>query len=104
MFVLGTSLGLPVVPGNILSRLSGASLGFWLNGRYTFADNGAARHSPRHLGRFVIAWSSLTAISSLLLHTVAARVDLHAAWLAKPFVEAMMAGIGFIVWRQWVFR
>lgn len=104
IFVLGTALGLPVAPGNVLGRLSGASLGYWLNGRYTFADNGAARHSRRHLGRFAVAWCSLTAVSTVLLHTVAARVDLHTAWLAKPFVEAMMAGVGFIVWRQWVFR
>ncbi|KFN42383.1 GtrA family protein [Arenimonas oryziterrae] len=104
VFILSTSLGVPVGPGNVLGRLSGAALGFWLNGRYTFAENGQARLSRRHLQRFAFAWLLLTALSTVVLQWVASRHALQGAWLAKPAVEAVMAAIGFVVWRQWVFR
>jgi putative flippase GtrA len=104
VFIGLSALGLPVVPANVAGRLAGASLGYWLNGRYTFADDGKPRLSGRHLGRFLIAWSLLTALSSALLYVIEARSNLHTAWLAKPLLEAFNAAIGFVVWRQWVYR
>jgi putative flippase GtrA len=104
VFIGLSALGLPVIPANIAGRIAGASLGYWLNGRYTFADRGQPRLSGRHLRRFIIAWLLLTALSSSLLYMVEARSSLHMAWLAKPLVEALNAAIGFVVWRQWVYR
>src|SRR5687767_6077921 len=104
VFVGSTALGLPVAPGNVLGRLCGAALGYGLHGRYTFADGGRARLSGRHLRRYVIAWTLLTVASTALLNAVATQASLSWAWLAKPFVEALMAAVGFVVWRQWVFR
>ena len=104
VFIGLSALGLPVIPANVAGRIAGASLGFWLNGRYTFADQGSARPSGRHLRRFVVAWSLLTALSSALLYLIEAHSNLHAAWLAKPLLEAFNAAIGFVVWRQWVYR
>ena len=104
VFVALTHAGLPVAPANVLGRISGACLGFWLNGRYTFAAEGRPRLDREHLLRFIVAWSAITVLSTLLVAQVAARIDLQAAWLAKPVVEAAMAAIGFVVWRQWVFR
>src|SRR5690606_8590592 len=43
LFVAATALGLHAVPANLLGRISGAALGFWLNGRYTFACEDGAR-------------------------------------------------------------
>ena len=99
-----TAAGATVVIGNIAGRVAGACLGFWLNGRYTFAQDGRARLQRRHLLRFVVAWSALTLMSTWLLAAVAGWAGLQGSWLAKPVVEAMMAAIGFIVWRQWVYR
>jgi putative flippase GtrA len=104
VFIGLSALGLPVIPANIAGRVSGATLGFWLNGRFTFADRGQARLSGRHLRRFVVAWSLLTALSSALLYLVEARSNLQTAWLAKPVIEAVNAAIGFVIWRQWVYR
>jgi putative flippase GtrA len=104
MFVALTYAGLPLTAGNVAGRATGACLGYWLNGRYTFAADGHARLSRVHLLRFIVAWLLLTALSTLLLATVEHHIDLQAAWLAKPLVEAAMALLGFVVWRQWVFR
>ena len=104
VFVGLTHGGLVVAPANVLGRISGACLGFFLNGRFTFAEGGRPRLDRAHLLRFVLAWSALTALSTLLVSVVAARIDLQAAWLAKPAVEAGLAVVGFVVWRQWVFR
>jgi len=105
VFVALTHFGAAVVAGNLAGRVCGASLGYWLNGRYTFAaKDGRPRLGPAQLRRFVCAWLALTALSTLLVWLVAGRFSLQAAWLAKPLVEALMAAIGFVVWRQWVFR
>ena len=104
VFVVLTHVGVAVAPANVLGRIAGACLGFWLNGRYTFAAQGRPRLDRQHLLRFVLAWLALTALSTLLVAQVAGRIDLHAAWLAKPAVEAALAVLGFVVWRQWVFR
>ncbi len=104
VFIAGTALGLPVIAGNVLGRISGATLGFWLNGRYTFADNGQARLSPRHQLRFAIMWLALTALSTLILQATAAHHSLQGAWLIKPLVEAALAAVSFLVSRHWVFR
>lgn len=104
VFVALTQAGLPLVAGNVCGRVAGACLGFWLNGRYTFAHGGRPRLDRVHRRRFILAWGLLTALSTGLLAGVELRFDLRAAWLAKPLVEAVMALIGFVVWRQWVFR
>ncbi|GAB2503561.1 GtrA family protein [Arenimonas alkanexedens] len=104
VFVLLTALGLPLVTGNILGRMSGACLGYWLNGRYTFSKGGEPQLQRRHLWRFLLAWSALTALSTLLLAQVEAVAGLSGSWLAKPLVEALMAAIGFVLWRHWVYR
>ena len=54
LFVALTALAMPVAAGNLLARIGGACLGFWLNGRYTFADAGGSRASGRALRRFVL--------------------------------------------------
>ena len=104
VFIGLTALGLPLVLGNILGRVAGASLGYWLNGRYTFARGGEPQLQRQHLWRFLLAWSALTALSTALLAAVESAVGLSGSWLAKPVVEALMAAIGFVVWRQWVYR
>jgi putative flippase GtrA len=104
VFVGLTYLGLPLVAGNLAGRVCGATLGFWLNGRHTFAIAGRPRLQRIHLLRFVIAWSALTALSTLLLAAVDSQFELRGAWIAKPAVEALMAVFGFVVSRQWVFR
>jgi putative flippase GtrA len=104
VFVGLSYAGLGVAWANLAGRVSGACLGFWLNGRYTFAIGGRPRLDREHLARFIVAWLMLTALSTLLVSAVAGRFDLQAAWIAKPVVEALLAAIGFVVWRQWVYR
>lgn len=103
VFVVSTALGAPVAPAKVISRACGACLGFMLNGRYTFSEGGPARNTPHHLGRFVLAWSTLTAISTFIVHSIAQAKSLQGAWIANPLVEGGMAFIGFFVWRHWVF-
>lgn len=104
VFIALTAAGLPLAPGNVAGRVCGAALGFWLNGRYTFAGPAQPRLQGRHLARFIPAWLLLTLLSTLVLSAVEQRVGLQGSWLAKPAVEAGMAGLGFFVWRYWVFR
>ncbi len=101
VFIATTALGVPVVAGNLLGRGSGAGLGFWLNGRYTF---GKPKLDRLHAARFLVAWVLLTSLSTVLVSTVAARLGLHSAWMAKPLAEAVLAAINFMVSRQWIYR
>jgi putative flippase GtrA len=96
-------LGLTVELANIAGRVSGAVLGFWLNGQITFA----AEHTTvgrRQLLRFVLLWLFTTAVSTWAIGAIEDAAGLRWAWLAKPAVEATLAGMSFLVSRHWVYR
>jgi putative flippase GtrA len=101
VFVVLTALGMPVPPANVLGRIAGANLGFWLNGYYTFSKQ---RLDWQHALRFVVVWTLLTMLSTVLISIVAARLGLHTAWLAKPLVEACVACVAFFLWKHVVYR
>ena len=104
LFVALTVLGMAAAPANLAGRIGGAMLGFWLNGRVTFAQAGNARLGWRRFGRFLLVWIPLTAISTLAITWVAGTLGLAHAWLAKPLVEGALAVVAFFLWRHVVYR
>lgn len=104
VFVALTAAGAGVAPANIAGRVSGMLLGFWLNGRFTFASGGEQRLGWRRFLRFIPIWLLLTALSTLLVALVATQLGLGRAWLAKPLVEAGLAALSFVLMRTLVFR
>lgn len=103
IFVAGTALGLPVGPANIIGRLAGMLLGFWLNGRFTFADSRGQRLGWARFARFLLLWLLLTATSTALLAAASDGLGLRWAWLAKPLVEASLAVVSFFGMRRFVY-
>ncbi len=104
LFVALTALGVPAAPANLAGRVGGALLGFWLNGRVTFAQAGSARLGWRRFARFLLVWIPLTVISTLAVAWVAGTLGLAHAWLAKPLVEGALAVVAFFLWRHVVYR
>lgn len=104
VFVVLTAIGTPAAMANVLGRVTGALLGFWANGRYTFGAPGAARLGPHRFLRFLVVWLPLTLLSTVLVTVVVARLGMQMAWLAKPLVEAGLAVVSFLVSRHWVYR
>lgn len=104
LFIAFSALGVPAFAANPASRASAAGLGFWLNGRFTFAHDGTPRLGASHMRRFVIAWLTLTLISTVAVTAAEQWLGLHGAWLAKPLIEAMLALVSFLVLRHWVYR
>ena len=104
VFVASTALGMPTVPGNLLGRTSGALLGFWLNGRFTFAHKGRQHFVWSRFARFFALWLVTTAVSTWLVSTVATTLGLQLAWLGKPTVEGGLALLTFFLMRHFVFR
>lgn len=104
VFVVLTFLGLAAAPANLTGRICGALLGFWLNGRWTFAEQGRPKLGWHRLLRFVLVWLALTLASTWLVAATAAGLGLTQAWLAKPVVEAGLALIAFFLWRHVVYR
>jgi putative flippase GtrA len=105
VFVLVTAAGLPVVPGNLAGRVAGMLLGFWLNGRITFATaDGKQRLGWRRFARFLPLWLLLTTASTLLVSSADHALGLQYAWLAKPLVEGGLAVISFLLLRHVVYR
>ena len=98
-----SSVGLALGLANVIGRVCGAMLGFWLNGRYTFGKPGA-RLGREELLRFAVAWVLLTGASTLGLAVIEDQLSLKAAWIAKPLVEAALAAVSFFVSRHWVYR
>lgn len=96
-------LGMPVEAANLAGRVSGALLGFWLNGRFTFNGEDSAL-GRRQFGRFVALWIGSTLLSTVAISLVDAYAGLKWTWLAKPVIELGLAVVGFTVSRYWVYR
>lgn len=96
-------LGLPVEAANIAGRVSGALLGFWLNGRITFAGDDT-KVGRRQFARFLMMWMLTTVISTWAIGAIDDAVGLKWTWLAKPGVELVLGGFGFLLSRHWVYR
>jgi len=103
-FVLLTWLGVRVPVANIAGRVSGATLGFWLNGRYTFSEEAGSALGRRHLLKFCVAWIFITMLSTLAVTTLAKSHWLWMVWLAKPVIDAMLAVLGFLASKYWIYR
>ena len=103
VFVALSALGMAVEPANVLGRISGAVLGFWLNGRVTFAGAGTAVGRRQFL-RFLLMWLATTAISTWGVAHVEASLGLKWAWLAKPAIDLTLSAAGFLLSRHWIYR
>lgn len=95
--------GMRVEPANIVGRISGALLGYWLNGKLTFAGDDTALGRTQ-LQRFVMMWLCTTAVSTWSLGAIDEHIGLKWAWLAKPGVELVLGVIGFLLSRHWVYK
>lgn len=104
IFVALSSTGIATSRANIAGRIAGAALGFWLNGRWTFARGGVASLGSTHLARFVLFWLVTTVLSTLVVAQVGVQAGLKWAWLVKPFVDGLLAVLGFVVSKHWVYR
>jgi len=104
VFVAATAAGMEVIPANISGRLAGMVLGFWLNGRYTFAEQGQRRLGWSRFARFLALWLLLTTASTLLVGAADHALGLRHAWLAKPLVEGGLAVVSFLLMRHVVYR
>lgn len=95
--------GMAVELANVAGRISGALLGYWLNGAITFAGDEHALGRTQ-LQRFVLMWLCTTAISTWAMGSIDDWFGLKWAWLAKPGVELLLGVIGFVLSRHWVYR
>lgn len=94
---------MPVEPANVIGRLCGAVLGFWLNGKWTFAS--ADTHVGRRaLLRFVLMWLVLTLLNTWIVGAIDEHLGLRKAQLFKPAVDLLSGGIGFLLSRHWVYN
>lgn len=104
-FVLLTKFGVATAVSNITGRLLGASLGFLLNGRFTFFQKGKTK--PINSGsvfRFAAFWVAASLVSTVTVAFINSHAGLKAAWLAKPIIEAILAVISFLCSKFWIYR
>lgn len=101
--VVASHGGLPIEAANVCGRIAGAMLGFWLNGKVTFAGDDT-RLGGRQLRRFVLLWLCTTTISTLAMGGIDDAFGLHGAWLAKPAIELTLGLAGFLASRHWVYK
>lgn len=95
--------GMRVGPANVAGRVSGALLGYWLNGKLTFAGEDTAVGRTQ-LVRFVLMWLGTTAISTWSMTHIDELFGLGWAWLAKPAIELALGVLGFVLSRHWVYK
>ena len=103
--MVGSShLGLQVGLATVAGRISGAMLGYGLNGRYTFAQGARNTLGGASLRRFIAYWLLATAASALVLASIDQHFGLRASWLCKPLVDMAFALISFLAARHWIYR
>lgn len=104
-FVALTFAGMDVVPANVIGRIIGAVLGFWLNGRHTFADS-QSRPSLGHRQalRFAAGWLLTAVLSTAAVWLMDHFVGLSWARTGKFFVDGALALLGFVLSKYWIFR
>ena len=94
---------MPVEPANVAGRVAGACMGFWLNGKWTFAGEGT------HMGRraqvrFVLMWLLLTVLNTWLVGAIDEHYSLRRAQALKPALDVLCGVIGFLLSRHWVYN
>lgn len=103
LMVVLSHLGVSVALANVVGRISGAALGFWLNGSVTFASDGRGP-GWRQLGRYALLWCATTTLSTGGVSLIDAHFGLRDAWLAKPLVDGVLSIGSFLASRHWVYR
>lgn len=104
-FVAFTALGVAVGPANLAGRVFAAGVGYWANGRFTFAQAGEGpRLGRQRLYRYLVFWAAMTSLSTLAVMGLDQLHGLHAAWLGKPLVDAVLAGLGFFAAKYWIYK
>lgn len=93
---------MPVAPANVIGRICGAAVGFWLNGTWTFAGE-ERRMGRRALQRFVLVWLVLTLVNTAAVNLIDHSAGLRAAQTLKPAVDVLCAGLGFLLSRHWIY-
>lgn len=104
VFSLLHVLAVATPAANVSGRTAGALLGFWLNGRFTFAAKGEARMGGKRLLRFVLVWLGLTWISTAALQFCEQWLGAGTVYWTKPLIEATLAVIGFVLSRHYIYR
>lgn len=94
---------MPVEPANVIGRVCGATLGFWLNGKWTFTGD-AHRLGRLAALRFVVTWLALTALNTWAVGLIGDHAGLRAAQLLKPAADVLCALLGFVLSRHWIYR
>jgi putative flippase GtrA len=92
-----------IEPANIAGRVAGALLGYWLNGKLTFAGEETAVGRTQLL-RFLAMWLVTTAISTWSMGAIDDGLGLQWARWAKPGVEFALGVVGFLLSRHWVYK
>lgn len=103
-FVALSASGVATVPANLCGRVAGAVLSFFSNGALTFRGPDGSRLGWSRMLRYVVLWCALAALSTAALTAVEQQQTLGWAWIAKPFVDALLAALAFVISRAWVYR
>ncbi|WAC63036.1 GtrA family protein [Pseudoxanthomonas sp. SL93] len=103
-FVALTELGMDVIPANLCGRVVGASLGFWLNGQLTFARTADTKLGVAQAIKYLISWIAMTCLSTAAVWAVEQVAGIEGARMAKPVIDIVLAGLGFIVSKLWIYR
>src|SRR3546814_3424139 len=85
--------GMGIGTANVAGRISGALLGYWANGKLTFAGDDTAIGRTQLL-RFLAMWLVTTAISTWSMTHIAEIFGRGWAWLAKPGIEVVLGILG----------
>jgi putative flippase GtrA len=92
LLVLLTWLGIGVIPAKLGARVPGAMLGFWLNGKFTFASDERRRLRMAHASKFTASWLLMSLLSTGGIWAIEHMAGIGGERVAKPFLDGATSG------------
>ncbi len=101
-FLALRSIGVDLVPGNVLARFAGATTAYCGNFLWTFSRPAEATTWLRSGWRYTLVWVAVTLLSTFLLSSLTRLGAPEAP--SKLGIEMLMPLLNFFIARRWVFK
>lgn len=103
LFVVMSALDVPLLIANVVSRLSAATAGYYLNKKYTFAIGEVKTYSMAR--RYWVFWTFMTVFSSLLVWCWDRFLgDAMPTNFGKFVIECFLCVFGYLISKYWVYK
>ncbi len=103
LFIIMQKIGFASIVANVISRLTAAVAGYFLNKQYTFGISETKTYAM--VKRYWVFWLFMTGLSSLLIYAWDYYLRSALATSAGKFIiECGLCVLGYLISKKWVYK